>query len=389
MRNIIRRWITTKDTLRQLIIYMVFALFLAGLVFLFYAYVVEASRYASSFSIFPQLGVQIVAFVLGIGIMYAVSRIRYQVYAKHIFTICILSGAAMLTLLTPLAIERNGATRWIDLGILQFQPSEIMKLAFILFFAYLFTQADIRNNVTKLIGITIGAFMVLAAASWLQPDYGTALIIGVTVLGMAIVARLPMRWWVVILVSGLIGVGTIVFSQSYISTRITTFYDIHFGELTPEQRYGVAYQPLQNLKAVRIGGITGQGLGFTAQSSQLSIPELTTDSIFALVAAETGFIGSVVVILAFLFFFILCYTVADITRDTFGKYVVVGISTLFAAQFFINILVVLALPATGIPLIFFSKGGTSLLMTLTAIGIIINVLRQQSAKRDIYRGSLL
>ena len=368
---------------------MVGVLFCMGLFFLFYAYVAEAIR-SPSLSIFQSLGVQVAAFVVGIVCMYVVSGLRYQIYRKHVFLISTLSLLAMLTLVTPLAIERNGAIRWIDLGILQFQPSELLKLGFVIFFAFLFTQKGIRDDIKKLIGYTAVGFLVLLGVSMFQPDYGFAVIVGGSVMGIAVIARLPKVWWITII--GTLVTASVALSfvaPSYIVSRFRVFYDVNFGILTPEQRYGEAYHSLQNLEAVRVGGVIGQGPGYVAQSTHLSIPEVTTDSIFALIAAETGFVGSLILIMLFLFFFLLCYTIADFTKDPFGKYVVVGITTLFAVQFFVNILVVLGLPATGIPLIFFSRGGSSLVITLASIGIILNVLKQKPTKREIYRGSLV
>ena len=359
-----------------------------GLFFLFYAYIAEAIKLPNT-KIFNNLGVQIAAFGVGLLAMYLVSRLKYQLYRRHIFLVGALSLVSMLLLLTPLAIERNGAVRWLDLGIIQFQPSEMLKLAFVLFFAFLFTQKDIRNNVKKLLGFTVAGFAVLLGTSVLQPDYGAAVIIGSAIMGMAIIARLPKIWWISIISTLIVATVAVSFiAPSYIANRFKVFYDVNFGELTPEQRYGEAYHSLQNLEAVRVGGLLGQGPGYVAQSSHLSIPEVTTDSIFALIAAEVGFIGSLILIILFLCFFLLCYTIADFTKDPFGKYVVVGITTLFAAQFFVNILVVLGLPATGIPLIFFSRGGSSLVITLASIGIILNVLKQKPTRREIYRGEL-
>ena len=388
MQNLIRQYITKKEQLRQLILLVIGVLFCMGLFFLFYAYVAEAIKLPNT-KIFNNLGVQVVAFGVGLLAMYLVSRLRYQVYRRHIFLIGTLSLVSMLLLFTPLSIERNGAVRWLDLGILQFQPSEILKLGFVLFFAFLFTQKNVRNNIKKLLGFTVVGFLVLLGASVLQPDYGSAVIIGSAIMGMAIIARLPRVWWVSIISALLVAsVAISFFAPSYIANRFKVFYDVNFGELTPEQRYGEAYHSLQNLEAVRVGGLLGQGPGYVAQSSHLSIPEVTTDSIFALIAAEVGFIGSFILISLFLCFFLLCYTIADFTKDRFGKYVVVGITTLFAAQFFVNILVVLGLPATGIPLIFFSRGGSSLVITLASVGIILNVLKQKPVRREIYRGEL-
>ena len=357
MRTAIQQYISKKEHLRQLILLGIGVLFCMGLFFLFYAYIAEAVK-SPDISIFGNLGVQIAAFAIGLIAMYLVSQLKYHFYRRHIFLISTLSLLSMLMLITPLAIERNGAIRWIDLGVLQFQPSEILKIGFILFFAFLFTQKNIRNNIKKIIGFTAAGFLVLLTTAVLQPDYGSAVIIGGSIMGMAIIARLPKMWWISII--GVLVAASVALSfiaPSYIANRFKVFYDVNFGTVTPEQRYGEAYHSLQNLEAVRVGGLLGQGPGYVAQSSHLSIPEVTTDSIFALIAAETGFIGSVLLIILFLCFFLLCYSIAKSTKDPFGKYVVVGITTLFAAQFFVNILVVLGLPATGIPLIFFQQRG--------------------------------
>lgn len=290
MRKIIRTWITHRDQLYRLIIFTVIALFCIGIFFLFYAYIAEAAQ-NPNINVFREIAVQIIAFTIGVGVMFLIARFRYQLYRRFIFILSILSGIAMLTLITPLAIERNGAVRWIDLGLLQFQPSEIMKVVLVLFFAYIFTDETIRKNVKHLLAYTAAAFIVLIIASFLQPDYGTVLIVMGAVFSMALIASLPRQWWIILLLFGVFGVGLISVGPDYITTRITTFYDLHFDTLTPEQRYGDAYHALQNLHAVRLGGFIGQGPGHVAQSSQLNIPEVTTDSIFALVAAETGFLA--------------------------------------------------------------------------------------------------
>ena len=161
-----------------------------GLFFLFYAYIAEAIK-SPPVNIFRNIGVQIAAFAVGLACMYAVSQLKYQVYRRHIFLIVVITLLAMLALFTPLAVVRNGAVRWIDLGILQFQPSELLKIGFVLFFAFLFTQKGIRDNTKKLLIYTTVGFIVLLVSSVLQPDYGLAVIIGSAVMGMALIARLP------------------------------------------------------------------------------------------------------------------------------------------------------------------------------------------------------
>ena len=371
------------ERLSQQLYIMVFILFGAGLFFLFFAYLAESASNASV-SVFPQLGVQVIAFILGFIALHIFSRIPYWVYKKYIFIISALSTILMLLLVTPLAIERNGAIRWIDLGVLQFQPSEVMKLTFIFIFAALCTTAIFRDNRRMLFGATAALFAILGITGIAQPDYGGALIIILSLLGIACVAKLPKIWWITVL--SLLCATGLFFSfvgPSYVTTRIQTFYDIHFGELTSAQRYGDAYHALQNLEAVRVGGIFGQGPGYVAQSSHLDIPEIATDSIFALVAAETGFLGSVFFILLFIFFFTLCYRVAATANDAFGQYLAIGIAVMLAVQFFINILVVLGLPATGIPMIFFSRGGSSLILTMAAIGILLNIVQKREKRRSL------
>ena len=388
MRKLVRKITKNQERLFHLLLSMTVLLFCLGLFFLFFAYISEAID-NPGVNVFRNLSVQVIVFFIGLLAMYIVSHIKYHIYKQFIFFISIMSVVAMTLLFSPLSIVQNGATRWIDLGLFQFQPSEIMKIVLILFFAHIFTNSEIRKNMKKLFLATASGFGVLLIFTVTQPDYGTALIVTSAIMGIALIANLPKKWWFTVIGIAIFATVSLgFFAPDYLSNRFSTFYDINFGELTPEQKYGSAYHSLQNLEAVRVGGVWGQGLGYIAQSSHLNIPEVVTDSIFALIAAETGFVGSVVVIFLFLFFFLLCFTVAENTRDPFGKYLVVGITTLFAAQFLVNILVVLGLPATGIPLIFFSRGGTSLLLTLVAIGMILNVLRQQiNSKRDVYRGS--
>ena len=385
MRSIIRSYLPTAPRLRSVIFLTIAVLFIIGLFFLFYAYIAETAR-NPSVSVFRGLAVQILAFFLGFCALFLVSRLKYQFYRRHILLISGFSVVAMLLLATPLSIERNGAVRWVDFSLFQFQPSEILKLAIVLFFAVLLTNESVRNNWKKLLMYGGGAFGIFFIASVLQPDYGTFAIVTAAVAGMALVAGLPKKWWFrAAAAAAVLSVLLLFLAPSYLADRFEVFYDINFGELSPEERYGTAYHALQNLEAVRVGGIIGRGPGYVAQSSHLSIPEVTTDSIFALVAAETGFLGSALVIILFLFFFLLCYAAADLTRDPFGRYAITGITTLFAVQFFVNVLAVLGFPATGIPLIFFSRGGTSLFMTLVSVGIILNILGQQSVRRELDR----
>ena len=386
MRALFKKCIRQRSHLEQLIWVSVFVLFCFGIIFLFYAYIAEASKDASV-QVFKDLGTQIVAFGVGIAVMYGIAQLHYSAYARHIAAVSAFSVLVMTLLVTPFAIARNSAVRWVDIGFTQFQPSEIMKLGMVIFFAFIFTRPSVRNHTPKLLLCSFGAFGFLAAAAYFQPDYGAVLIVCSAVVGMALISRLPSTWWLTMIAAALLAAGALfVTAPTYLVSRFEVFYNVNFGEVAPGQRYGEAYHALQNLGAVRTGGLFGQGFGYIAQNDSLNVPEITTDSVFALVASEVGFVGSVFIIACFLFFLFLLYALADATREPFGKCLVVGIATLLAAQFFVNILVVLGFPATGIPLPFFSRGGSSLVITLASIGIVLSVLRQQRIRQDVYRG---
>lgn len=389
MRVLLKRHFPTTTKIQNTILILVSLLFITGLTFLFFAYIAESVQSSSSINISRYIGTQAVAFIVGLVSLLIVSRFNYFEYARYVFILLFISILLMASLLA-FGIEANGAVRWIDLGFVQFQPSEVMKVVVIIYFAFIFSNRKIRENLKDTLLYSSFGLVYIAVAGILQPDFGTMVIILGAIIGMAIIAGLPKRLWQIGIGLGLALIPISFFLlPEYITARFITFYNIYIGELSRLDIRGSAYHALENLEAVRVGGLFGQGLGYVSKSTNLKIPELSTDSIFALVAAEIGFIGSFAIISAFLFLFLLFYYIADLTKDLFGKYLVVGLATLLSAQFLINILVVLGLPATGVPLIFFSRGGSSIVITMITIGIILSVLRQQKISRDIYRKNFI
>ena len=364
----------TQKKIDLLIFVTITTLFLVGLVFLFSALINESHLLGVEI-IWKGMSLQVLAFALGVVLLLIVSLIDTTVYLKYFPWIALASIIGMLLLLTPLGIESNGAVRWLDLGFITFQPSEVMKFALIIFFAALFSGKIKNISSSALAWFFVGGFLFLALATVLQPDYGTSVIICLAIFAMMLVSNLSVR--LKMLITGipvLMGGLLVGIAPDYIGNRLSVFYDVNFGTVSEIDRYGDAYHTLQNLESVKSGGLVGDGLNSFAQTTDYTIPEITTDSIFALVASEVGFIGSSIIIIIFLFLMFLFFTVAQTTRDTFARLLVVGISTIIGIQFFINLLVVLGLPSTGVPLLFFSRGGSALLVTLAAVGVIRSVL---------------
>jgi cell division protein FtsW len=205
----------------------------------------------------------------------------------------------------------------------------------------------------------------------LQPDTDTFMIMGVAATAMFITAGGSWRDVLLMFVAGVLLIAVLAFSRPYIKDRIETFFN---PNLDPQ---GKSYQIQQSLIAVGSGGITGRGFGQSIQKFEY-LPEPIGDSIFAIYSEEFGFIGSSVLIMLLTFFTFRGYKIASRATDLFGMLLVVGFMTLIITQAFLNIAAMLALaPLMGLPLPFISHGGTALLATLGAVGIVLNVSKYQ------------
>ncbi len=334
-------------------------------------------------SILQPLSIQLIAFFVGTIFLLAARFFPYQKYnkGKYVLFFITLSVFFILLLTTDLSIDRNGVVRWLDFGYFTFQPSELLKLATVLGYAYLFSSDLRQKSPMWFYLLTIGGMIFLFTVSYAQPNYGTFLILGIVFLSMAFIAKLSKWLWYTLIIVTIIATSVAPFVlPSYVLDRFSTSYKLVTDQLSYDERYGVAYQALQNLETVTNGGIAGRGVGYSLQKLG-ALPETTTDSIFALAAEELGFIGSSFIVILFLLLIIMGFTIAQRTKDVFGKLLAVGITTLIGTGAFLNILIVLGAPTTGIPLLLFSKSGTSILITLLGIGILLNIARQQRVQR--------
>ena len=307
----------------------------------------------------------------GIGIMLFVSRLNYQMWRMLAFPI--LGVTMVLMMVTPVfGLTGGGATRWIQLGPLSFQPSEVAKLAVILTFAAMISQYKDRMKTVRglLPFAAILGFLVLTLI--FQRHLSGIVIICALAAAMLFLGGVQLRWFAL----GLAAVAVFGFVylnfMDYASARITAWQDPW------SDPRGDGYQIVQSLYAIGSGGLMGLGLGKSRQK-YLYLPEEHNDYIFPIVCEELGFVGAVVIILLFVLLIIRGYWIAMHARDRFGALMVGGISTLLALQVFFNIGVVTNfLPATGISLPFFSYGGTALMLQLFEMGLILSVSRQSN-----------
>ena len=312
--------------------------------------------------------------IMGVAAMFLISKINYQrfrAFAKPLLFFAIILLA--LVLVPGVGQTRNNATRWIGVGeLFTFQPSEIAKLAVVLYFSDSISKKKDKMRTTRY-GILPYLFImgVLAVLMMLEPHLsGTVLILGT---GAALMLVGGIRWaWVGAAVGFVGGVaalmltGVIKYGQSRIAMWQNPFIDPR----------GEGYQLSQSLISIGSGGLLGVGLGKSRQKF-LYLPEEHNDFIFAIICEELGLIGATIIMLLFAALILRGYWIALHTRDRFGCLLVVGITTLIAMQVFLNIGVVTGLlPTTGISLPFFSYGGTALSIQLAEMGIVLSVSRQ-------------
>lgn len=337
--------------------------------------------------------------VMGIVVMYVTSKINYQTFRwMSIFVLGVAVAMLILVLIPGVHTNRtDGVRRWIrSIGpIPAFQPSEIAKLGVIMYFAARLskrsTEKKKQYDGRKLSGRALGALdriglvelfpyaailVVVAALMLKEPHMSGTILILVGGAAVLFAAGVKLYWFLAggALVGG--GLWFIITQTPYMADRINLWKDPWIDQL------GKGYQTIQSLLAVGSGGLLGVGLGNSRQKF-LYLPEPENDYIFSIVCEELGYIGAAIVLILFALLIIRGYWIAVHSRDRFGALLVVGITTLMAAQVFLNIAVISNLiPVTGISLPFFSYGGTALMIQLLEMGIILSVSRQIPAARQ-------
>ena len=311
--------------------------------------------------------------VLGITLMAVVMRIDYRTYREPVFIWTCLAVVAVALIVVLFSPPVNHARRWFGIAGIGVQPSELAKLAAIFFIAALLERRMHRINEIGYALMPIGIFLgCLVGLILLEPDFGTSMSLLAIAAVMVFAAGLNYTYILGVLLVALPVIGVLVMGTGYRRRRVLTFLDPWQDPL------GDGFQIIQSLIAVGTGGVSGRGL-MNGVQKLFYLPEPHTDFIYAVIAEELGLIGATAVVLCFCVIAWRGLRTALRAPDGFGSLLALGLTTMVVAQAFFNISVVLGLlPTKGIPLPFVSAGGSSLLINLVGMGILLNVSQHAS-----------
>ncbi len=319
---------------------------------------------------------------VGIIAMYFCAGVNYQNWAKYANYILLASIILLILVLTPIGIEINGAQRWLGVKTVTIMPSEIAKLAVIIFVATSITRKH-KHMGSFFYGVVpylllAGLFFILIKK---QPDFSTALVIVVIILGMVFVGGMKLSHFIGVTTVGLSGlVGGLIYiflsGKGYKARRITAFLD-PWADPTDS-----GFQAVQSLLALGSGGLFGRGLGRSVQK-HFYLPEPQNDFIFAIIGEELGFIGGLVIMLLFMILIWRGIRIAIYAPDLLSCLLATGIITMIIVQVTVNIAVATSsIPVTGIPLPFISYGGNALAMFMASTGILLNISKYTNINRS-------
>lgn len=312
---------------------------------------------------------QVLFYLMGIIIILLLKRIDANIYYKYANIILFSSLILLVLVLIPgIGQIRNGSRSWFGIGGLGIQPSEFSKLGLIIFTSkYLANNNRIIKDIKKgllPIFLVIGLFFILIM---LEPDFGTSMVIVITLILLIFISGVKLSFFIKIGILGLIGIVALIIVAPYRMLRIVSFLNPWIDPL------GSGYQIIQSLYAIGPGGLLGQGFLMSHQK-QFYLPEPQTDFIFSIISEEFGFLGILLIttFLAFIFYRIIKISLKQ--TNLFKKYLSFGLGVGIIIQALLNICVVIGLiPVTGVTLPFFSYGGSSLLVSMASIGIILSI----------------
>ena len=320
-------------------------------------------------SLQPWAGPQLVKFLVGVGVVLVVAMMDIRILLQYAY---VFYGLVLILLVVVdvKGIIGMGAQRWIDLGVITLQPSELMKPALIMALARYFQGVGIED-IGRPINLVVPVIMTLVPVSLIvkEPDLGTALLVLMSAAGVLFMAGVRMWKFALVIAVGLGAIPVIwPFLHDYQQNRVLTF-------LNPERDpLGDGYHILQSKIALGSGGLFGKGYMDGTQSRLNFLPEKQTDFIFTMLAEELGMVGALGLLALYVIVLVYGYSIAFRCRHQFGRLVAMGLTTGFFLFFFINIAMVMGLlPVVGVTLPFISYGGTSLLTLMLCVGILMNV----------------
>lgn len=307
--------------------------------------------------------------IIGFIIMFILSKVDYHLYYKHANLILFISGLLLVLVLIPgIGVVRNGSRSWFGIGSFGIQPSEIAKLSLIIFVSkYLANHEQNMDDIMHYSLPIIGIIFLFFALILLEPDFGSGAIIVLSLIVLIFTSNIKISFFVKLGFVGLLGIIGLIIAAPYRMARILAYLNPWSDPL------GSGFQIIQSLYAIGPGGLFGLGLGNSIQK-HFYLPEPQTDFIFAIISEELGFMGILILASCYIILFYNIIKVSLSTPNLFAKYLSLGIILEFILQTLLNLLVVVGLiPVTGVTLPFLSYGGSSLLICLSGMGIILNI----------------
>ena len=356
----------TKPEFDSVIFYTTMTLVFIGIIMVFSAsFVQSAFKHGDSYYFLKR---NVIYATLGFISMIIMSNLDYRFWKKNAKVIGIVSVILLLLVLTPLGIKANGARRWLGFGAFTIQPAEIAKFATIIITAkFIEKRYDDMKSLTKGVIPLLLVPGLFFALIMLQPNMSTAGTIILVTFVMIFVAGLNMKFVIAMFGSGIGLFLLLALTSEYRLKRILSFLDPFQDPL------GNGYQVIQGLYALGSGGLFGMGLG-KSQQKWFYIPEPQNDFIFAIIGEELGLIGCAIVIMLFVILVYRCVRIALNCKDIFTCMVVIGIGAQIGIQAALNIAVATSsMPVTGVALPFIRYGGTSLIIFMSAVGIVLNI----------------
>lgn len=315
---------------------------------------------------------QAFSLMVGIGGLWAAAMIDYRFWKRHVWLILgVVCFFLALCFMPVIGLEVNGERRWIGAGALRIQPSEMAKIAVVVFLAYWFSRhPDCGKDPVRGFLLPLGIIAVPLSLVLFEVDIGTTAVLAATGLLVLFVAGVDWKYLSSLVLAGVIGfLGMLSYAPNRME-RIMAFLD------PEEHRLGAGFQQWISLMALGSGGMTGRGVG-EGRLKMLYMPFAQTDFIFPMIGEEMGLVCTLLVVLAFITIGVCGFVIAFHAPDRFGSLLAIGLVTYLCLQAFVNIGVTTSiLPNKGIPLPFVSYGGSSLVIALFAIGILVNIFRQ-------------
>ena len=320
---------------------------------------------------------QSIFFIIGLIIFVLASKINYRIYLKYANHLFIGGIVLLILVLIPgIGIVRGGARSWIGIGDFSIQPVEVMKVILIIFTAKFLSKNE--GIVTK--NLYFYLYMIIIVGIFglvmLQPDFGSGMIMVLAIIMMLFIAGIQLKNIIIGAIIAALGIAGMVIIAPYRMARIESY-------LNPwDDPLGAGFQIIQSLYAISPSSLFGYGI-FNSKQKYFYLPEPQNDFIFAIICEELGIIGGLIVILLFVTLIYIGYKLSKSCKDLFASYLSFGFTSLLMIQVFINIAVVIGLiPVTGVTLPFISYGGSSLVISMFMMGIIVNIMKNSDKDLD-------